>query len=82
LAALSPAKSDSHLHWCYLFSQTSFVVEVDAGLDPAETWLDTQHDLLSLLQSEDANLRTSHFQTLELLRNMLPDAATAKKMQE
>ena len=64
------------------FNQTSFVVEVDAGLDPASNWLDTQHDLLSLLQSEDANSRASHFHALELLRNMLPDAATAKKMQE
>jgi len=64
------------------FLQTSFVIEVDARLDPASNWLDTQHDLLSLLQSEDVNSRTSHFQTLELLRNMLPDAAQAKKMQE
>jgi len=64
------------------FNQTSFVVEVDAGLDPASSWLDTQHDLLSLLQSEDANKHASHFHAIELLRNMLPDADTARKMSE
>lgn len=62
------------------FNNQGFTIEVFAGHDPVENWLETQHDLLSILQSEDQNMLSKHTHSLELLRSLLPDIELAKKM--
>ena len=62
------------------FKNHGFTIDVATGSNPVDCWLETQHDLLTVLQSEDENTLSKHSQTLELLRNLLPDIETARKM--
>ena len=62
------------------FKKNSFTIEVECYESPIENWLDTQNDLLDLLQAEDANFHAGRFHYIELLRSMQPDIDTAKKM--
>ena len=62
------------------FKPGSFIVEVKTNADPVESWLETQDDLVDLLQSENEEMHLDRFHYLELLRNMMPDIETAKKM--
>ncbi|MCX7099940.1 MAG: hypothetical protein NTX38_00200, partial [Methylobacter sp.] len=62
------------------FKNHGFTIDVATGGNPIESWLETQHDLLTVLQSEDENTLSKHSHTLELLRNLLPDIETAQKM--
>ena len=50
------------------------------GNSPVESWLNLQHEIIDVLQSEDAQLIDKRPQCLELLRSMLPDLETASKM--
>jgi len=63
-----------------IFHPDKFVIEVQTGHNPIEDWLDTQNEMLELLKSEDESMAGKRCQCLELLRNMLPDLETAKKM--
>lgn len=62
------------------FKPKSFVVEVQTNANPVESWLETQDELVDLLQSESEEMHLTRFHYLELLRNMMPDVETAKKM--
>lgn len=62
------------------FKSKSFVVEVQTNANPVESWLETQDELVDLLQSENDEMHANRFHYLELLRNMMPDVETAKKM--
>lgn len=63
------------------FNENSFVIEVPVGTDPIETWLETHDQLLALLGDVDNNLREdNYYYVIELLRQMMPDWETAKKM--
>lgn len=66
------------------FKKDSFVVEVATGGNPIEDWLDTHDELLDLLACADANMIVGKqfHRTIELLRCMMPDWETAKKMTE
>lgn len=83
-------KGDKHIHRCFYdlktklmpvsFKPKSFVVEVQTNADPVESWLETQDEIIDLLQSENEEMHLDRFHFLELLRNMMPDLETAKKM--
>ncbi len=62
------------------FHPDKFVIEVATAVDPVESWLETQNEMLDVLQSEDIELMSKRPHYLALLRNMLPDLDTAKKM--
>jgi len=64
------------------FNTDGFTVEVKTNASPIESWLETQDELVELLQSESDEMRANHFHYLQLLRNMMPDLETAKKMME
>ena len=64
------------------FNADGFTVEVKTHESPIESWLETQDELVELLQSENDEVRANHFRYLQLLRNMMPDLETAKKMME
>lgn len=65
------------------FEKDKFIVEVHTGCNPTENWLDTMHDLIDVLSRENPDMRNEvHYQTLWLLRSMLPEWEDAKKMVE
>lgn len=66
------------------FKDTSFTIEVHTGVNPIEEWLETHDQLIDLLQciDPDTPLDNPYYRVLELLRQMMPDYKTAKKMTE
>jgi len=66
------------------FEKDRFIIEVKTGINPIENWLDTIQDLLSVLRSQDPDLANgeTHYFTLALLEEMLPEWEDAKKMAE
>ncbi len=64
------------------FTPTSFIIEVQTGCNPMETWLDTQEQLIDCLQAENIEMHGNRYAYLELLRSMQPDLETANKMME
>ena len=62
------------------FNKTSFTIEVDTVSAPIEAWLETQSELLDALQSEDDEMHANRIHYLNLLRCMMPDLETAKRM--
>ena len=62
------------------FAKGSFTIEVKECHNPVESWLETQTELIDMLQSENIEMHSNRYAYLELLRNMLPDEETAKKM--
>jgi len=62
------------------FKPESFIVEVKTNANPVESWLETQDELIDLLQSENEEMHLDRFHCLEIIRNMMPDVETAKKM--
>ena len=62
------------------FKPESFIVEVKTNSNPVESWLETQDELIDLLQSEDEEMHLDRFHCLEIIRNMMPDVETARKM--
>lgn len=63
-----------------IFNHDSFEIKVKTGHDPVESWLDMQNEMIDVLKSEDEQLNRKRPHILELLRNMLPDLDTARKM--
>ena len=61
------------------FNQSSFTVEVQTGSNPIESWMETQNELFDSLQSE-SQVKSERCHYIELLRSMMPDEETAKKM--
>ena len=62
------------------FTETGFTIEVNTGTNPIEDWLNTHSELIDLLQSENEEMHAYRGHCLELIRNMMPDWQTAKKM--
>lgn len=63
------------------FKENSFTIEISIGTDPIETWLETHDQLLALLGNVDNDLREdNYYYVVELLRQIMPDWETAKKM--
>lgn len=62
------------------FNEKSFTVEVETATSPIEYWLETQGQLIDLLQSEDEQMRSNRYYYLELLRSMQPSIELAKRM--
>ena len=63
------------------FKEKSFVIEVECGSNPIEDWLTTHDELISLFQSQAADMMNGvSYHALELVRNMMPDLETAKRM--
>lgn len=64
------------------FKENSFVIEIPTGGNPIEDWLWLHDELLDVLGDVDTDLTVGkkYSQVLELLRNMMPDWETAKKM--
>lgn len=62
------------------FNESSFTIVVETVRCPIENWLETQEELIDMLQSEDDQMHTKHYHYLELLKSMQPDIETAKKM--
>jgi len=62
------------------FQADKFIIEVNTATDPVESWLETQNEMLDVLQSEDVELINKRPHYIALLRHMLPDLDTAKKM--
>lgn len=64
------------------FKKQSFVIEVPTGGNPIEDWLNTHDELIDVLQCADTDLTVGRrFDcVLELLRCMMPDVDTARKM--
>lgn len=64
------------------FNATSFTVTVECNTNPIEAWLETHNELVDCLQAENEDMHASRYNYLELLRAMMPDVPTAKKMTE
>ena len=62
------------------FNKDSFTVTVETGTDPVEDWLATQNELIESLQAEADDMHEKRFHYLTLLKALLPDWETAKKM--
>jgi len=64
------------------FHEKDFTITVPVIMNPVEMWLETTDELINVLKSEDPDLRdgNSRRKVLEVLRNMMPDLETAKKM--
>ena len=64
------------------FKKQSFVIEIPTGGNPIEEWLALHDDLVDVLQCTDRELVSGkrYDGVLELLRCMMPDWETAKKM--
>jgi|GEM_PF-1497303 len=62
------------------FKPESFIVEVKTGTSPIESWMETQHQLIDVLEQDEGISKSERIHYLELLRNMMPDEETAKKM--
>lgn len=65
-----------------VFNETGYTIEVHTGTNPIEDWLTTHDEMISLLQATDPQMRgeQNYYRVLELLRCMMPDWETAKKM--
>ena len=83
-------KCDSHIHRCFYdhktklmpikFNKEGFTIEVKTGTNPIESWIETHDEFLDALQSEEEEMHIIRPHYLELLRSMMPDPDTAKKM--
>ncbi|OFX62687.1 MAG: hypothetical protein A2066_18815 [Bacteroidetes bacterium GWB2_41_8] len=62
------------------FQNDSFTIEVKTVTNPIETWLETHNQLIDVLQLQDSEQLTNNFHVLELIREMMPDRQTAKRM--
>ena len=62
------------------FADDGFTIEVKTGFCPVDSWLEMQHELLDLLQSQHPDMLATRRLTIDLIRDMMPDYATAKKM--
>lgn len=62
------------------FSEDGFTIEVKTGINPTDAWLDTHDEMIDMLQSEDKEMHENRFRYLELIRSMMPNKQTAKKM--
>lgn len=62
------------------FKKEGFTIEVKTGVDPIKDWIETHDELLDALQSEEEEMHIIRPHYLELLRSMMPDPDTAKKM--
>lgn len=62
------------------FTQTAFIIKVECGGNPIENWLNTHSELIDALQCETEDMHQKRYHYLELLREMMPDVAQAKKM--
>lgn len=66
------------------FNATSFTVTVETGTNPIEDWLELQGEILGVMAALDTkgNCMEMPYRLINLLRDMQPDWATAKKMIE
>lgn len=62
------------------FNEKSFTITVETQIDPIEDWIATHNEMVDALQSEDDDMHEKRFHYLELLRALLPDWETAKRM--
>ncbi len=62
------------------FKDDGFIIEVNVGKNPVDAWLETHNEMIDLLQSEDKEKQEYRYHYLELLRSIMPDRNTAKKM--
>jgi hypothetical protein len=64
------------------FNNKSFTIQVETGGNPIEDWLKTHEELVDMFQCQNMDLCNGnmHYNVLELLRSMMPDLETAKKM--
>ena len=62
------------------FKKEGFTIEVKTGTNPIESWIETHDELLDALQSEEEGMHVIRTRYIELLRSMMPDVETAKKM--
>lgn len=62
------------------FNEKSFTITVECGNNPIEDWLCTYDDIITILQTQDKDMLQKPYNLLELLRQMMPDIPTAKKM--
>lgn len=64
------------------FNDKSFTIEVETGCNPIEDWLATHDELCDLLTCIDTGMTVdkNFIAILELLRQMMPDYDTAKRM--
>lgn len=62
------------------FKKSSFVVEVKTHGDPIEDWLKTINEMIDVLQAEDEQMSERRYSYLELMKELMPDWETAKKM--
>ena len=63
-----------------VFHPDSFEIKVKTIIDPIESWLEIQREMLDVLQSEDEEVIKKRVHIIRLLQNMLPDLDTARKM--
>jgi len=62
------------------FKPESFSIEVKTGTNPIESWTETQHELIDVLEQDEGFSKSERVHYLELLRSMIPDEETARKM--
>lgn len=61
------------------FTEKGFTIEVETNSAVSE-WLETHDGLINLLQCQDSDQLSTNFHVLELIRSMMPDYETARKM--
>lgn len=62
------------------FNNEGFCIEIKTKADPIDAWLETHDQLVDMLDSEDTDMHIHRSRYLELLRSMMPDKHTARRM--
>ena len=62
------------------FEKDRFIIEVITVTNPMEAWIETHNQLIDVLQGQSTEMLAINNHVLELIREMMPDWSTAKKM--
>jgi len=62
------------------FEKDRLTIEIVTNTNPIEYWLETLNGMITLLQCQDSEMLSNNYFVFELIREMMPDIETAKKM--
>lgn len=65
-----------------IFKDKSFTIQVKTASNPIEDWIEMHNELCDLLQNTNPDMMVgrNYFWVYQLLREMMPDITTVRKM--